>query len=350
MCKFDSSFSIFSRLIGLRDLLNRAFNLSIKGVVTEPLPQSMCQKNMNNLNRIRFEKPNLETLTEKHTVVDLHFHTRFSDGINKVETVAKRAMELGIGIAITDHNEIKGAVALEAYKNLLTIPGIEITSAEGSHLLVYFYCINELKIFYQNDVRPFMGNDVMSSLCLPMEDIITRAKRYNAVAIFAHPFCAAYTGVCNLQFPPERLKSLCEMVDGIEVINAGNINKWNLKCAVFGFNLNKAIVGGSDGHSINQMGRAVTYSDCLPDRYDFLDAVKQNRTKVIGKEIDFIRKFTSNSLKLRSSIRNCPDLIEKNFKYSRAVLYSKSKSLKEGFRRHFGGRLKKYEERESLGI
>lgn len=305
---------------------------------------------MNNLNRIRFEKPNLEVLTEKHTVVDLHFHTRFSDGINKVHTVAKRAMELGIGIAITDHNEIKGAMAIDDYKNLMTIPGIEITSMEGSHLLVYFYSIKELKEFYQKDVQPFMGHDIMTSLSLTMEDIIERANRHNAVIIFPHPFCAAYTGVCNLQFPPERLKRLCQMIDGIEVINAGNINKWNLKCAVFGFNLNKAITGGSDGHSINQMGRAVTYSDCGSNRHDFLDAIKHGQTKVIGKEIDFLRKFTSNSLKMRSSIRNCPDLIGKNVKYSRAVIQSKSKMIKEGLKRHFNDRVKKYQERESLGL
>ncbi len=305
---------------------------------------------MNNLNRIRFEKPNLASLTQKHTVVDLHFHTRFSDGINKVETVAKKAMDLNIGIAVTDHNEIKGAVAIDNYKNLLTIPGIEITSSEGSHLLAYFYCIDALKTFYQNDVRPFMGNDVMSSLDLSMEAIIERAKRYEAVVIFAHPYCAAYTGVCNLQFPPERLNALCEMVDGIEVINAGNINKWNLKCAVFGFNLNKSIVGGSDGHSINQMGRAVTYADCPPDRYAFLDSIKNRQTKVVGKEIDFIRKFTSNSLKLRSNIRNCPELIGKNVKYSRVVLSSKSKLLKDSLKRHFAHRVKKYQERESLGL
>jgi predicted metal-dependent phosphoesterase TrpH len=305
---------------------------------------------MNNMNRIRFEKPSLETLTKKHTVVDLHFHTRFSDGINKVKTVVKKAMELGIGIAITDHNEIKGAIAIDEYKDLLTIPGIEITSAEGSHLLVYFYDINELKIFYQKDVKPFMGNDIMTSLSLKMEDIIHRANRYDTVVILAHPFCAAYTGVCNLQFPPERLKGLCDLVDGVEVINAGNINKWNLKCAVFGFNLNKAIVGGSDGHSINQMGRAVTYSDCKSNRGDFLDAIRQGHNKVIGKEIDFLRKFTSNSLKLRSSIRNCPDLIGKNVKYGRAVINSKSKLLVESFKRHFNSRSKKYEEREFLRL
>jgi predicted metal-dependent phosphoesterase TrpH len=305
---------------------------------------------MNNSNRVRFEKPNLETLSKKHTVVDLHFHTRFSDGINKVKTVAKRAMELGIGIAITDHNEIKGAISIYEYKDLLTIPGIEITSSEGSHLLVYFYCIDELKKFYQKDVQPFMGHDIMTSLSLKMEDIIHRATRYNTVIIFAHPFCAAYTGVCNLQFPPERLQRLCDLVDGVEVINAGNINKWNLKCAVFGFNLNKAIVGGSDGHSISQMGQAVTYSDCKPNRYAFLDAIKEGHNKVVGKEIDFIKKFTSNSLKLRSSIRNYPDLIGKNVKYSRAVINSKSKLIMESFKRHFISRSKKYEEREFLRL
>jgi predicted metal-dependent phosphoesterase TrpH len=305
---------------------------------------------MNNLNRICFEKPNLESLNENHTVVDLHFHTRYSDGINKVDTVAKRAMDLGIGIAVTDHNEIKGAIAIDKYKELITIPGIEITSAEGSHLLVYFYSINALKKFYQKDVQPFMGHDIMTSLSLPMEDIIEKAKRYKTVIIFPHPFCAAYTGVCNLQFPPERLKKLCQMVDGIEVINAGNINKWNLKCAVFGFNLNKAITGGSDGHSLNQMGMAVTYTDCAANRHDFLDAIKYKQTKVIGKEIDFLRKFTSNSMKLRSSIRNCPDLIGKNVKYSRAVIQFKSKMIKESFKRHFNNKTKKYQERESLGL
>jgi predicted metal-dependent phosphoesterase TrpH len=305
---------------------------------------------MNNLDRIQFEKPILEILTKNHTVVDLHFHTRFSDGINKVKTVAQKAMELGIGIAITDHNDIRGAIAIDRYKNLLTIPGIEITSVEGSHLLVYFYNIDELKTFYQKDVQPFMGNDVMTSLALSMEEIIHRANRYHAIIILAHPYCAAYTGVCNLQFPPERLKGICNIVDGVEVINAGNINKWNLKCAVFGFNLNKAIVGGSDGHSIYEMGRAVTFSDCKPNRRDFLDAIKRGHSKVIGKEIDFIRKFTSNSLKLRSSIRNCPDLIGKNVKYGRVMINSKSKLIVESFKRRFNGRSKKYAEREFLGF
>jgi hypothetical protein len=44
-----------------------------------------------------------------------------------------------IGVAITDHNEIRGAVEMDRIRDVLSIPGIEVTSGEGSHLLVYFY-------------------------------------------------------------------------------------------------------------------------------------------------------------------------------------------------------------------
>jgi len=52
---------------------------------------------MNKENRVEFEKPNLPELTGKFTVVDLHYHTRYSDGASMVGPIAKKARELGIG-------------------------------------------------------------------------------------------------------------------------------------------------------------------------------------------------------------------------------------------------------------
>jgi predicted metal-dependent phosphoesterase TrpH len=293
------------------------------------------------MNRIVFAKPSLNELTVNHTVVDMHFHSHHSDGLNPVDKIAQKAKRLGIGIAITDHNEIKGAVELNKHKDILTVPGIEVTSKEGSHLLVYFYDIKGLKHFYKRDIKPFMGNGIMSSLTLSMEEIIKRAQQYKAIIVFAHPFCAAYTGVCNLQFSEERLDNLFSLVDGVEVIKAGNINKWNLKCAVLGFNLNRAILGGSDGHSLAHMGKAITYANCKKNRKAFLDAIKQRATKVIGKEIDILRKFTANSLKLRTNISNYPNLFEKNIKYSYAVINSKSKLIKDSVKRRMHGKWKR---------
>jgi predicted metal-dependent phosphoesterase TrpH len=294
---------------------------------------------MDNTHRIRFEKPDLSELITRYTVADMHFHSRYSDGMNTIAEIAEQAKALGIGVAITDHNAIEGALEMEDYPNILSIPGIEVTSREGSHLLVYFYETRELKKFYRMDIRPHAGGDVMSSSSLSMEEIVRRAKAYRSLVFFPHPHCAAYTGVCNLQFTEERLHRLFAKIDGIEVINSGNIKKWNLKSALLGFNLDKGISGGSDGHSLKHMGRAVSYADCEPNRAAFLDAVQERRNKVIGKEIALLKKFASNSFRLKMNLRNYPDLVEKNLRYSCRVIHFTSRRWKESVKRSVNGRI-----------
>ncbi len=296
--------------------------------------------NFDHPHKIRFERPNLDELTQQYTVVDLHFHTHYSDGYNSVAAIAKRARELNIGIAVTDHNEIRGAVELDRYKGLLNFPGIEVTSKEGTHLLVYFYDIKGLKSFYKNDLQSKMGRDNMSSTSLEMEDIIERARAFESVVVFPHPYSATFTGIQNSYFSEDRLDRLFQMVDGIEVINAENLNKWNLRSALLGFNLDIGITGGSDGHRLAQMGKVVSYAACAKDRAAFLDAVKNKQSKVIGKEIDLIRKVTSNGVKLRNNIRNYPNMVEKNIKYSCTVINSKSKTFKDNVKRSLNGRFR----------
>jgi len=292
------------------------------------------------INRIIFEKPDLEKLTQKNTVVDMHFHSVYSDGRSRVEEIVEYAEYLGIGVAITDHNAIQGAVEINAYDNVMSIPGIEVTSFEGTHLLVYFYDIENLCRFYDQDVAPYMGREVMSSIDLPMEDIIERAKRLDGVTIFPHPYCGIYTGITNHHFDKKRLDKLFEQVDGVEVINSENLNKWNLKSALLGFNLNKAIMGGSDGHSLYQLGRVVTYAGCANDRQTFLSAVKNGQSRVVGKEIDILHKVQSNSIKLRSNLKNYPDIMGKNFNYGRKVIHLKSKILRDRVKTRFNDRIR----------
>ena len=294
--------------------------------------------NANNHHKILFERPDLSEMTRRYTVVDLHFHSHYSDGYNSVDNIAKRARELGIGIAITDHNEIKGAVEIERYGGILNIPGIEITSLEGTHLLVYFYDIESLEKFYHENLKPNMGSDIMRSTHLPMEEIIKRARTFETIIVFPHPYCATFTGIHNKYFSDERRDRLFSMVDGIEVINSENLNKWNLRSALLGLNLDIGITGGSDGHRLPQMGRVVCYASCKNDRRAFLDAIRTKRSKVIGKEIDIIRKVTSNGVKLRTSLKNCSDLLEKNLRYSYTVINSKSKNLRDNVRRSLSGR------------
>lgn len=293
-------------------------------------------------NRIQFEKPDIEQLNKEYTVVDLHFHSHYSDGKNSIDEIAAYAEMLGIGVAITDHNDIRGAVEINTFKNVFSIPGIEVTSREGVHILLYFNDLKRLRTFYHKDVASNMGKDVMSSTELSMETIVTRARNYGAVVIFPHPFCGFYTGVGSHQFSKERLHCLFDLVDGVEVINSENLNKWNLKCALLGFNLNKAISGGSDGHSLYQLGRVVTYADCAKNRRAFLDAMIKKENRVVGKEIDILRKFKSNGIKLKSNLKNYPDIVEKNLNYSRKVINIKSKNIRDRVKTRLHDRIRKH--------
>jgi predicted metal-dependent phosphoesterase TrpH len=79
-------------------------------------------------------------------LADLHMHTIFSyDGTATVPAVLKRAKQVGLDlIAITDHDEIRGALLAEQLApefDLQVIPGVEITTAEGDLLALAIHKI-----------------------------------------------------------------------------------------------------------------------------------------------------------------------------------------------------------------
>ncbi len=296
---------------------------------------------MNPNYRVQFERPDLSILTRHYTVVDMHFHSRYSDGFNYIRSIAARARKLGIGVAITDHNAVQGAVNIDRYRDILTIPGIEVTSAEGAHILAYFHDIESLVDFYETSVRPFMGKDIMASTSLAMEAVIERARSYRSLVIFPHPHGAVYAGVCNPIFSETRRAHLFGQADGIEVINAGNLKRWNMKCALLGFNLGKTMTAGSDGHNLFQLGKAVTYTDPVPDRSSFLDAVAAGRSGVIGKETHLLQNGISNGYKLRRTLRNSPHLIEKNVRFGCTVINSTSRQVRDSVQRKIIDRFRK---------
>ncbi|HPC87077.1 MAG TPA: hypothetical protein PK927_11400 [Smithellaceae bacterium] len=277
-----------------------------------------------NENRILFEKPNLALLRRDCAVFDMHFHTCHTDGRDTVREIANRARALGVGIAITDHNDIAGALEMAQHPDVPSIPGIEITSREGTHILVYFDEARHLKKFYTKYVQPFLGREIMSSTKLSMEEIVQSARLFPSMTIFPHPYCVAYTGICNLNFEQARLERLLDAVDGVEVINAENIHRWNLRCALLGLYLKKAITGGSDGHSLYHMGKVVTVADCEFSGPAMLDAVKNGRARVVGKEINLFRKVAAGTSKLNVPVAAYPERLEKNIRYSYRLIHVKS--------------------------
>jgi predicted metal-dependent phosphoesterase TrpH len=235
--------------------------------------------------RIRSRSPRLPRIREKGYIpVDMHIHTHYSDAAIRVPLLLSRAKRLGIGIAITDHNEIKGVT--EAYshtRDTLVIPGIELSSREGPHILLYFYSPRDLADFFTTHIRADRGRSQYVATHLPVEKILMSAEKYSCVKVAAHPF--GYFGlnrgllkcIDNKTLPAD----IISHVDGIEVICGGMARDLNNKAITYAGEHDFPITGGSDSHVLSSVGSVIT--GVKADTVDaFLDGILAKKSIVIG--------------------------------------------------------------------
>lgn len=254
---------------------------------------------------LHFRKPDFKELVkEDKTIIDMHYHTMYStDSIARPKLVVKKAKKFGIGVAITDHNCIKGAEEMWKYRKEITImPGIEITDATCIHTLVYFYNLDELQEFYNKAIKPRLYN-MPFFISKNLKYVFECTKDYNCVVCIPHPFSPGSVNINNVKWNKDMLAS----VDLIEVLNAFNLRARNLSAMDFATRLNKGITGGSDGHSIGELGNAITMAegDTLED---FLRSVMKGKATVIGKESNIVKKamlaFGKETTALRKNIKS----------------------------------------------
>ncbi len=242
---------------------------------------------------IRTRSPALPRIREKgYTPVDMHIHTHYSDAAIRVPLLLSRAKRLGIGVAITDHNEIRGvAEAWNLTRDTLIIPGIEVSSREGPHILLYFYSPRDLADFFTTHIRASLGRSQYMATHLSVEDILMSAEKYSCVRIAAHPF--GYFGLnrgilkCieNKTLPAE----IIGHVDGIEVICGGMGRDLNDKAIRYAGEHHFPITGGSDSHVLSSVGGVVT--GVKADTVDaFLDGVLAKKSVVIGSTANPLHK------------------------------------------------------------
>jgi predicted metal-dependent phosphoesterase TrpH len=246
------------------------------------------------MNKAVFEKPDIPGLREQgYYCVDMHCHTRYSDGLTKIKNIYKKCRKLGIGIAITDHNEIKGAVKIAKYKDILSIPGIETTSSEGIHTLFYFYNTKELEEFHKNVIKKNRSANPFSDLKISIIDIIEKSKSYNCLISASHPFSPGNTGIYRFT-KKKKYRDLLKKIDFIEAINGSNFHRLNKKAVEWGKKLKKNFTGGSDSHTLGSVGNVITAAKSE----DFLDSLKKE-SLVVGKESTFVLLAMRTPLKFR---------------------------------------------------
>ncbi len=210
---------------------------------------------------------------------DLHGHSYYSKCSNlKPKIILKRAKKRGLnGLAVTDHNTIKGAVEtkkLNKDPNFEVIIGEEVMTNKGEVLALY---INE-------EIKP--GK---------FEDVIKEIKQQGGISILAHPF-----SMVGLQ-RKRASGNIYDKVDAIEGFNARSFFKFeNYEAQIKAKEIDKPITAGSDYHFWFEVGRAYTMFEG-----DLKTAIKEHKTNIRGSNlfaipariITFFQKYIISALK-----------------------------------------------------
>ena len=202
-------------------------------------------------------------------LADLHIHTIYSyDGTASISAVLAQAQQVGLDvIAITDHDEIKGALKafdLAAKFGIEVIPGVEITTAEG----------DLLALFVTESIKPG----------LPLLETILQVGEAGGICIAPHPM-ARGTGMKSLS-GPSILRALdhpdaSRVLIGIETYNATALDRESNRLAerLAAQCPRVAQVGNSDAHIVQAIGLGTT--EFLGDTAaDLLDALWIGATQV----------------------------------------------------------------------
>ncbi len=175
--------------------------------------------------------------------VDLHMHTDHSpDCATPVEVLLATAREQGLGaIAVTDHNEVSGA--LEAREQA------EESSRRGPHPPLKVIVAEEVKTAEQGEVIGlFIEEKIPRGLTLA--ETVAEIKRQGGLVYVPHPFDRMHS------VPDyEHLLTILEDIDAIEVFNPRvAIGAFNEEAVRFAAKYRIVAGAGSDSHVAQGLG------------------------------------------------------------------------------------------------
>jgi len=185
---------------------------------------------------------------------DLHLHSFYSpDSFLSPKKIIEVCHKKGINcLAITDHNEIKGALEVKKLAPFKVIVAEEIETKEGE--IIGF--------FLKERIKPYLS---------PEETILEIKKQGGLVAI-PHPFDYLRRNIIK----KEALRRIIDQVDMIEIFNSGNIfNISNQKAEDLCRSYSKAPYAGSDAHTPFEIGSTSTELDDFNVSAEFLVNLKK---------------------------------------------------------------------------
>ncbi|MFB0533198.1 MAG: PHP domain-containing protein [Desulfatiglandales bacterium] len=174
-------------------------------------------------------------------IIDLHCHTKYSyDCYLEPMDLIKRARELGLdGVCITEHYSYalsRAVTNIDQVDGFLILRGLEISTKRG-HLLAY-------------GVKDDSWNTWSRDNYLDTWEVIRNVHLKEGICVPAHPFRGWYS-----------LEDAIFTIDGLDALethNGSNSLDENEKAIHAASSLKLPSIGGSDCHSIEHIGRALT--------------------------------------------------------------------------------------------
>jgi predicted metal-dependent phosphoesterase TrpH len=186
--------------------------------------------------------------------VDLHLHSDHShDGKSSLQQLIDRARECGLDrLALTDHNNVDGALELKRIAPELAIAGEEAKTLEGE----------VIGLFITGRVPPFLAPEQAMDLIHGMGGLV----------YIPHPLDRHRS-----HFSAHRLVALADRIDVIETYNPWCDGPTNQAAARLAEDLGKVTATGSDAHSAEELGRSWMEMDEYDGVDDFLEKLRHAR-------------------------------------------------------------------------
>ncbi len=201
-------------------------------------------------------------------LADLHMHTCHShDCTTPVEALVDHCIEQGLGaIAITDHNEVAGALEAQALgKPITIIVGEEVKTSQGE----------VIGLFLHERIERGMS----------MAETIAAIQEQDGLVYMPHPFDRMHT----IPSPATLLRCL-DQVDVFEVYNARLLfDSFNADALRFASKYNLLQAAGSDAHVLPGIGTALNRMPAFDGPEEFLLSLRQNQIERRPKSLLYLQ-------------------------------------------------------------
>jgi predicted metal-dependent phosphoesterase TrpH len=175
---------------------------------------------------------------------DLHVHSSWSDGAQPPQALDRRAAGRVHVLAVTDHDEIRGALVARDFARARPELGVEVIvgeeiSTQNGHLL---------GLFLEEAVPP--GLSALAT--------IERIHAQDGLAVAAHPYHPMNLRARGALYLTDLIDDL--PIDAIEVVNNAGFFSWlyDRLAALRNVEWALPVTGGSDAHDLWYVGSGIT--------------------------------------------------------------------------------------------